>query len=662
MKKISTKDVFCLSFVIALIGTLGFARHVLKLEQNYRGVLLSVKQNNLRFYFLLLVLFFTLFFGVRIIFGVLGFGEGKRGGVLLKKCSLRMQIILIGFSTMVTLALSLHWYCVDQWNEYGRPDPVTIPIFQIPILIIGTILIAGIIISVSMIIKQNDISSVSLFCIYVMCIILVFFSLYHINIFRSNYYHGIAVLESIYNSGDLIPFSKFTTGIYGHYSIFFVLPMYLSKGSLQVAVGLLAASGCIAYIFTFYVINYFMPKKWLKAIAACASVFVISVLQWENYWQLYPLRIVFPMIFCAFFVFLTKKRKLICQRKWLLIGYFLGSLAVLWNTESGIFCLLAYSVYIIISKLQQHKWYEKKMVVVYVTSTVCSVISTFFSIVIVNIYNLFCGGEIILKDFFFPLFNANYMNTVLRSDMMWGNYPWIYTLILFLSILAWGIYNTSLFKKGNEVMYYDAPSITAIALLGLISFSYYANRAAFFNLGICYLMAICGIAINISKTWSDLNNWDKIANLEVIGRKIIAIMSLIVLISLGVQVPLSLIQLHGWEQSGLSSIEEIETEISTWQERLPKNTFGVGAGISVIYHILGWNTYGHYIDMSDLYIGGEEVINNIVEDVLRHDSFLLGEAVNGEEILNRVLKQDATYKLKDTFTIYNVYNFYYYSK
>lgn len=84
MKKISTKDVFCLSFVIALIGTLGFARHVLKLEQNYRGVLLSVKQNNLRFYFLLLVLFFTLFFGVRIIFGVLGFGEGKRGGYFLK--------------------------------------------------------------------------------------------------------------------------------------------------------------------------------------------------------------------------------------------------------------------------------------------------------------------------------------------------------------------------------------------------------------------------------------------------------------------------------------------------------------------------------------------------------------------------------------------------
>ena len=96
-------------------------------------------------------------------------------------------------------------------------------------------------------------------------------------------------------------------------------------------------------------------------------------------------------------------------------------------------------------------------------------------------------------------------------------------------------------------------------------------------------------------------------------------------------------------------------------EEIPENTFGVGSGISILYHILGWDNYAHYRDMSDLTLGGTAALDAMVEQTLHYDAFLIAEDNNGALVLESILQKDPSYQLKKTIQIYT-YNFYYYAR
>lgn len=656
-RKWSLKTVALLSFVAAVIVCLGFAGHVLNLHaEEYEGIMAWIKDSNIHFYFLMLLLFAVTFLGSRIVFIFLKPTEDETGRIY--DLSFRKQSVMVAMPVIFVFAFLLHWFCMEQYTEFPYSAAAR-PLLLIPVGMAVSVIVGGILMAFYMTVKKRDISDFSLYLVYVICLILCFYSLYYVNIFKADFHHGIAVLESIYNVCDLVPFTQATTGIYGHYGLFFILPMRMSHGSPYMAAWLLAFSGCIMTAASFYVFHSYLPKNWLRAMMACASIFVIAVFRGGNYWQVHPIRDMFPALLCAYICMLQNKKKEIQHTKWIWMGYLLVSLAVLWNTESGLFCLVAFSAYRIVQQLQEYPWYKKRMILLYIRVILSGVGCVLAGIGYVNAYNLFCGGKLIFRAFFFPLFTESYMDGIIRYDMQWGNHAWIYVFVLFAAVMAWGIYHTRLFKRAGAVMCKDAPAAVVISMLGLLSFSYYVNRAAYANLTVCYCYALFANALVIKETWAAFDRWNRQVRLEELGRKASAVIAIAIVTILGVQLPLSSMRLADYHSSEVCSTEGIEEELSALEQSIPQNTYGVGKGISVLYHMLDWDNYAHVRDFSDFWIGGDAAADEVIEEVRQQDGFLMSG--NDVSLLTRLFAIDPFYSLVGTYRIQE-HDFYYYQK
>lgn len=661
-RDVDSKKVILLAFGTASFFSLCFAKYVLNLEiENCEGFWLWIKNSNLHFYLSMLMCWGGAFFAVRIIFFPFSFVTNNK----IYELSLKKQGLIVAVLTGTLVAFLLQWFLVEQFEEYPYSASLQ-PIFSIPAGLAISLFSCGFIIAFYMIIKRKDISGLSLFVLYAFCLIVSFYSTYYVNIFKIEMHHAIAVLESIYNVCDLTPYAKETTGIYGHYALFFLLPVRLSHGSPYVVAGMMAIFECITAVSVFYVCHSLLPSNWLRAFVACAFVFYVATFGGGGpYWQIRPIRDMFPMLMSAYFLMLNNRKGHIWKTKWIWIGYTIASLAILWNTESGMFCMLAFSAYIIAEQLQAFRWYEKKMLFLYIEIILLCVCSVIVSVGIVNIYNLFCGGKLIFRVFFTPLFTETYINGISYS-MPWGNHAWLYVLCLFFVALTWGLYHTSMFKKTEDDMSNDAPLSISLAILGLLTFSYYANRAAWGNLCICFCQALCINALVIKQTWIALNKWEKNISFDEFGKKVLAIVSIIIITSLGIQMPLFPIQMvketHSLEAR---TMDNVMADLTVMSENLPPNTYGVGTGISVLYHMLGWDNYAHVTDFSDLSIAGEDAVNVILDEIMQEKGFLLSDVgVNvsaNERVLTELFRRDPTYRIVQTFLVQE-HEFHYYLK
>ncbi len=63
-------------------------------------------------------------------------------------------------------------------------------------------------------------------------------------------------------------------------------------------------------------------------------------------------------------------------------------------------------------------------------------------------------------------------------------------------------------------------------------------------------------------------------------------------------------------------MKNVIDDLSGVSESIPYNTYGVGTGISVIYHLLGWDNYEHVTDFSGLTVAGDDAIYLIVDEIL----------------------------------------------
>lgn len=644
LNTISIKHIWILSFMFSTIVLLLFLRYILQLKkENLTGILFWIKSSNFNLYFVILIIFLLSFLVGRFVF----FHTPKWGRYLSGKlenaiCKAAYIILVAGF-----LFLLLNWLFVQQYFEFSS-SANSLPISTVPLGYILVIFVIGLALVIWVIRENKDCSPNFVKPVYALCLVLIFWGLYIPNFFVSDYYHGVAAIESIYNVADLTPFTYLTTGIYGHYGIFFYVPLKLVGCTIESVVALMALSGCVAYASVLYVIHNLMPRNWLRIMAAIASLFVLVIRRSVDYWQVQPIRVVFPSIFMAYAVYFCKSKYPNYKVK-VLFGWLLGVLAVLWNTETGFFCVVAFVAFLLTDYWSKYKWYEKKMWPLYIGSIVFIVSAVVGAVVLLNIYNLICGGPLVFRTFFFPLLVDRYMNESIRYDLVWGNHAWIYVLLMFFILFCWGLYHTQWFRKNSEQMWNMAPAAVLTGVLGLLNFSYYANRAAFANLEIVFQIAICANTFVIAGLWPQFIE-RQVISFDVSCKKAGVTVCLIVLFGLSIQLLYAPVRIKERHENGYQSTISLRKEINQFSKMVPENTYGIGGGISTIYHILGWDNYGHFRDAPDLTIGGETyVLDKVVEDTLQNDSFVLG--TSSAKILNKVLENDWHYQLEATISI-----------
>lgn len=646
-KEWNSKRVFLIAFFSAVLISLDFTRYVLTLsEEECKGIMLWIKGSNLKLYLAVLAVFFIIFFGVRVVFLLLEFTAGGNGRF---RASPNIQHIFVALPVILVLGGLVQWLCVNLAKEFPYGAHAMLPVYLVPKSLTVLFLILGAACVVYIAAGKKDLPSVCLWMIYALCLVFYFDAMNSINVYKADFYHKIAVFESIYNVCDFVPYTRTTSGIYGHYGLFFLLPMRMAHGSLYMLGALMGLCGCITEAAVLYVCHTFLQNNILRAVAACSSVFFAGVCVTAIYWQVWPLRVLFPMVMCAYVCFLVKHKQNTWCSKWMWLGYLLAGTAIIWNTESGVFCVIAVSVYILMEQLQIYQWYEKCMVKMYIKLIFSSIGSVVFAVTVVNIYNFLCGGKLILIDFFVPLFSESYMNDALRYDPVWGNYAWVYTFVLFLAVLAWAVFHTRLFQDKAEKIC-RVPAAAAIAVLGLLLFSYYLNRAAYGNLSICFPTAICANALIIRETWPALRCHDCAASLEVLAKRAVAIVTIVILVFLGIQMPYGAVRMSERRKIGSKDITGIEKGISDIANSVPENTYGAGGGISILYHMLGWDNYAHVRDISDFYLyEDDDAAEYVIEKLLEQDRFLLNDwRIN---LTARLFLLEPYYQIVDSFEI-----------
>lgn len=473
-----------------------------------------------------------------------------------------------------------------------------------------------------------------MYLLYSMFTVLIGYTYYTPSIFvrgASDRLHANAYYNSIYNVLHGAPYTEYTTSIYGHYGILYRLPMKLLGGDFADFILLNSILGALCFLLMFLALHMTVKNKLLRFLGTIAMTFPILAMRGGFYWQLWPHRILF-MSLMIFFAAL-------CVRfgwfNWFtcILGYLIALIGIVWNTESGLFCAIAWAGFWILRSLCIH-WWRIPKVLLQAVIHVSSVILCFFGAYgIVNLYNSIHGGSAnSIREFLFPLMTSSYMTDLLRVDL--PEFPSAYLPVLFLLFLsaAWGMSYINLINKNKQY------SLTAFLLpcfafftsvLTLGQMSYFMNRAAYHNLDICHLPAVLLLCL-LSEHGMDCIrdfHWKERKSFAPsrMFKAAFSTVNLCVLLALATGTAVQ----YGYNadlKTQFHNGQELTDFAADIAANIPKDTYAFGIGTAEIYSILRWDTQCYTLDFADLSVRpqvADYVVNDIKEKKVT--DFLVGE-------------------------------------
>lgn len=283
---------------------------------------------------------------------------------------------------------------------------------------------------------------------YLVLTVLILYSMYTPNIFGrgelSDSYHGHAYFNSVYNIYQGMPYTHNVTSIYGHYALFFKIPLKLFHGDFRAFVMMLAMVGTLAHVCAFLTLQLLVESRVLRIAGALGVAFPILGMRGGYYWQVWPHRVVFPMILLLYGAVILKKnyRGFISTA----VGYLICLLAVLWNTETGIFLAISWAAMYVSRYFSENRVKIGKLLINTAAHSVGIVFSILGAYGVVNLYNVLKHSPVnSLEDFLVPLLSSNYMEGVLHLDM--PLYPCAYMAVITLFLMGTSVGLSGWFQK-----------------------------------------------------------------------------------------------------------------------------------------------------------------------------------------------------------------------
>ncbi len=584
------------------------------LSQSTAGVLGILNESNSIKYFVGLCLFVAAFFALRFISRYIParFCDGIFQRELSDAPKLGVfALLILGVGALLLVYL---FYTETAGSLFGADIKDFVWRHLPPILSVGATALVTLWVLWQLAAKRK-LSRAVVFFSYALATVLTYYALLFIVL--PDIYHGVAYTESIYNAYHGVPYNITTTGIYGHYGIIYAPFLHLFGGSAVALFRLIAAVGALSTAAAAFAIHKTVSNNYLRVAGVFAAVITVAVLRRSNYWQLQPHRVFFPLLLVAYLAAMAKKNAYGKGR--VIGGFVLCAASIVWSTEIGLFCTVAYTVALVVHLWQSDVWYSKKNLLSCLVLVALAAASFLLAILTVGVYNVLCGGSFIFKDFFFPLFESSYMDGSIRADLPFGIQAWIFVLALFLLLIFYSFYHTTFFRKHGNGFDVFAPVCAAIAVVALLNFSYYANRSAYYNMDACCQLAMIALAIFADRyldTWRGvLKQRMSVARLATAA---LSLLSAAVLVVLATQITLAPVALIDREREHCFDTKQLETAAAEFKETVPEDYLVIGTGASLLNLQIGRDSIQYYRDLSDLYVGGDAVAEQIAADAVAH--------------------------------------------
>ena len=454
---------------------------------------------------------------------------------------------------------------------------------------------------------------------YVVLTVLILYSMYTPNIFgrgeQSDSYHCHAYFNSVYNIYQGMPYTHNVTSIYGHYALFFKIPMKLLHGDFRAFVMMLAMVGTFAHVCAFLTLQLLVESRALRIAGALAIAFPILGMRGGYYWQVWPHRIVFPMILLLYGAVILKKnyRGFISMAG----GYLICLLAVLWNTETGIFLAISWAAMYVSRYFSENRVKIGKLLInmaVHVAGIVFSVLGAYGT---VNLYNILKHSPVnSLEDFLVPLLSSNYMEGVLHLDM--PLYPCAYMAVITLFLMGISVGLSGWFQEEKKQCW-NRELIFLLSVGALGCLVYYINRPAYHNLDCVALPAAIlsayfgqyGLRFIRNKEWK---NFGKISSTHVF-RAGVGLICTAAVLAMSTGTVLQFAQ-NSQIKENFHDMEDFEGLAAQVAEMVPGNTPAFGINIPEIYSLLQRRTECFTMDFSDMLVRPDSLKE--LKDQLEH--------------------------------------------
>lgn len=575
------------------------------LSRKTDGFLGLINQSNYIKYFLGLALFAIALLGCIVLFRFLP----RVGNRLNVTSSNKIKYTVFGGLILtVTAYLTTYVFYTEQNGTVFGAFPETFPWHLIPTPVAIAVPAIFAMWCVWTLVRGRDLGQFTTYAFYALAMLLTYYGLLYYNL--CDIHHGGAYIETIFNAYHGTPFNFATTGIYGHYGIFFAPLLKILGGTPKALFSLIALTGVLATVALIYIVECLVSKRLLRVLAVYGSILTITAMRNSNYWQLQPHRILFPLLMLAYLTAMIKKEAFGLPR--IISGFGLCAAAIVWNTETGLFCTVAFSLALIVHEWQaiqsnKHMWLKCGALLAGIP------FATAVAILFVNLYNIICGGEWIFKLFFFPFFESDYMDGTLKADLPSGVQIWPLVMILFMLMIACALYHTNLVRREQHCAH--APIWLALGTVALLNCSYYVNRAAYYNLDICLQLATLGMTLLADRYLPELAGlFSEKKSIAKTACSALCFCLIVVLSVLTVHVGYAPVAMTERAEAGCYDSDFFDEKAAELEALVPEDYLLVGTGSCVLQLELKRDPLRCYRDFSNLYVGGNAAAEQILRD------------------------------------------------
>lgn len=410
-------------------------------------------------------------------------------------------------------------------------------------------------------------------------------------------HHVTAVTQSIYNAAFSEPYTVRTTGMYGHYGIFFWPFLHLFGHKAQTIAVMLAACGVLAQTLLTAVLLRTVRSRAVVVLALLASTCVAANTE-TAYLQVFPLRHLWPLAILLYTVCCVQKGELSGRR--MAVGYLLCCLAVVWNTDSGLVALVAFTIFVWLWNWRVCKPFSRDMLKVYFQTIAGTVAAVLGMMLLVNLYNLLCGGPVILRACFYPLLGGGgYTQSLSENLLDSAGIGWLLPILLFSVCLLVGLTATTWIpveRSGDDSRLY----LAMVSVMGIGQSYYYFNRSIAGTSCIqpyqilCMAMLASAVVPLANRAAGRHSLWR--GTLAGAGCLMAGTLCGLALTALTGVVP----TLSARLESGTYSMQTLLDVAAEVEAKVPPNTYALGDFTQEIYAQLGWDPGYHQRDVSDI--------------------------------------------------------------
>lgn len=442
-------------------------------------------------------------------------------------------------------------------------------------------------------------------------------------------FHIDAYVNSIIHVANGQPYTYYNLSVYGHYGIIFRPFVKLFGGDYQAVAIALAFFTFLTFLAITWVLAVWIRTDVLYYVSCASALGMVTLLySFGQYYQANPHRLLFGALTLAA-ITLSVKRQM-GMKSTVVLGIIVTGLSFVWNTETGVFCILTYAVYLFMRQIRENL-NVKQFFKAVGECILFGVVSVVLAFTVVDFYNFISGRRTLIgiKEFIYPMASGVYSINKLRMILPTAWSVYVLSAILYcLAVVAYVMH----YKKArtdDELFSLDVIRV-ANAVCGLCGLTYFMNRAAYSNISVTWPYFIIAAALA-----ADFLRGSKAGLIR--GFRIA------LLIGLGILGLESVINIPGSfdKRSGTGWYKEnYDALLANVNAVVPKDTFAVGVGTAEIYYSLGWDTGIVAIDFPDMNQMNDDYIR---DELKKHDSFF----ASLDDLATQMWPDDVVYDLND---------------